>query len=160
MPGYKQHLCGGIAVYGLTCGILHKVNSPLFVHADTPFFLLEWLTFALAGSLFPDVDIKSKGQQIYYWIISLVTVLLILYGNYKAISIVAVAAAVPPLATHRGIFHRTWFILGLTFLGAYFGGQLYPCYAERMFIDAAFFSIGALSHVWLDSGFQGLCKLW
>jgi len=67
MPGYKGHLVGGTVAYGLLffglVGVV--VKQPSMLTAG------EWLLFALAGSLFPDIDIKSKGQKYFYYVIFL-----------------------------------------------------------------------------------------
>ena len=66
MPMYKEHLFGGFA-----CGMaLLFLVANYFTKNSMPIATsMEWMMFALAGSLFPDIDIKSKGQKLSYWII-------------------------------------------------------------------------------------------
>ena len=56
MPGYRAHLAGGLTVYGITIYLLRSYCGSVFIAA-------EWMLFTLAGSLFPDIDTKSKGQK-------------------------------------------------------------------------------------------------
>src|SRR5438309_2217826 len=63
MPGYKGHLVGGTVAFGLLFFALVGV----VVRQPSMLIAGEWLLFALAGSLFPDIDIKSKGQKYFYF---------------------------------------------------------------------------------------------
>ena len=65
MPNYKTHLAGGLFAYLLSIYAVITLRTISFALA------LEWLLFCLLGALFPDVDIKSKGQKIFYWIVLL-----------------------------------------------------------------------------------------
>ncbi|MGC2310143.1 MAG: hypothetical protein WA432_00805 [Candidatus Babeliaceae bacterium] len=58
MPSYKGHLLGGLVVYSIA----------LLFMATTLSWLTkgEWLLCTLFGALFPDIDIKSKGQKLFY----------------------------------------------------------------------------------------------
>jgi len=62
MPNYKGHLAGGVVTY---CVVLCALvgTAPSFMTAG------EWLLFTLAGALFPDIDIKSKGQKYFYYLV-------------------------------------------------------------------------------------------
>ena len=53
-----------------------------------PVHWLELLTFTIIGSLFPDVDTKSKGQQLVYAISFLLVIALIAQGSDAATTIV------------------------------------------------------------------------
>jgi hypothetical protein len=131
--------------YGVLMLLVHQQAS-LFVAA-------EWLLCALAGSLFPDVDIKSKGQKYFYYCALLLLSVLLLYQKYELFACCSMLAFTPMLARHRGIFHELWFVIAAP-LGVWFVvSGLYPSYAHSFFFDTIFFIAGAISHLWLDRGF-------
>jgi len=61
MPGYKVHLAAGVAVsccaYATTINLFHLPTVPQ---------LPICIALGLIGSLFPDIDVQSKIQKIYY----------------------------------------------------------------------------------------------
>ena len=69
MPGYRAHLVGGMAAYGITLYLLRSYCGSVFVGA-------EWMLFALAGALFPDIDTKSMGQKFLYQILLIILIIL------------------------------------------------------------------------------------
>ena len=61
---------------------------------------------ALMFALWPDVDIKSIGQKLFYIIFFVVDVILIFYfNNYKAAAYFGLLIILPILAKHRGWTH-------------------------------------------------------
>jgi len=152
MPGYKGHLAGGCVAYGITLGLLYGYCTSSLV-------AMRWLFCALAGSLFPDIDIKSKGQKYFYWVILGFFLLLIIERKFKLLAASSVVSVFPMLVKHRGIFHKTWFVI-LAPLGiwALFGAYA-PEYSHALFLDVLFFIIGALSHLWLDLGLKRMVRI-
>jgi len=154
MPGYKGHLTGGAAIYGaLLVAIIYLIQKPTIMMA------LEWLAFALAGSLFPDIDTKSKGQQFFYRIVLLVFVLLVIQRQCVLLSFLSIIALLPMLVHHRGLFHRGWFVIGFPVLTAAFCVYYAPHYAHIIWYDVLFFIAGALSHLWLDMGWRRMWRI-
>jgi hypothetical protein len=147
MPNYKGHLAGGLVVYLI---IIYCIMAHYFVSFATGF---EWLLFTLAGALFPDVDIKSKGQKLFYFIVLLLFIMLLYYGYTQGLILLGVISIVPVLVRHRGIFHRLWFVVAVPLLGALILCTYMPTCDRIIMIDALFFIIGAISHLWLDFGF-------
>lgn len=145
MPGYKGHLVGGAVAYGLTVYLLRSLNP-------TTITLIEWFICALAGALFPDVDTKSKGQKYFYSGLWIVLLGLFFFEKFKLVAIVSCCCMVPLLVTHRGLLHRTWFLIGLPAGLAFLGCTWMPGCADLFVCNALFFIVGALSHVWLDLG--------
>lgn len=151
MPGYKGHLAGGFIVYGaLIFLICHYWMQPSLITAA------EWLLFLLAGSLFPDVDVKSKGQHLVYAVLFAVLSILLLHGCYKIVAIVGVASLLPMLVKHRGLFHNPLFLIALPLALALVAAQCMPDYSNAIAADAFFFIIGALVHIALDRGIRGI----
>ncbi|HZW61206.1 MAG TPA: metal-dependent hydrolase [Candidatus Babeliales bacterium] len=152
MPGYKGHTVGGLTIYGITLYLLRSILKPTWLNA------IEWLLFTLTGALFPDIDVKSKGQQLSYALILGIFVILLLRDQFDAVAILAVLALIPMVVRHRGLFHRLWFILifaGIIVVVCFFSTTL-SC--RMILLDAGFFVLGAISHLWLDMGFKGLFR--
>ncbi len=149
MPGYKIHICFSAALYAMLLalsGFFFKCTMVVSLHKA-----LEWFMCMSLGALFPDIDIKSKGQILFYECI--VAILLFLWWSaYRHLFIiVAFLALVPLVVRHRGLFHRPWFVVSFPLIAALVTGHFYPRYFEIMIVDASFFSIGALSHCFLDA---------
>ena len=152
MPSYKGHLAGGMFVY--LCA-LYVVLTSYSISMSTG---LEWLLFTLAGSLFPDIDTKSKGQKIFYVIASLLGILLLLHNHIQAFVVLGVICMVPLLVNHRGVFHRLWFIILVPTLAAIFLCHYMPDCNRIIILDTLFFVIGAISHLWLDLGLRRMLR--
>lgn len=143
MPGYRAHLVGGIALFGITIYLLRSFCGSVFVGA-------EWLIFALVGSLFPDLDTKSKGQGIFYKILLIALIILAIQRKFLIMAFLGVAAVIPIVARHRGLFHSLAFII--VFAGSVGLTVLFyaPEYKYVVMFDAIFFIVGAISHLFLD----------
>jgi len=153
MPGYKGHLVGGAIAYGITLIVMYPYCSSVFIAA-------QWLGCTLAGSLFPDIDIKSKGQKYFYWGIALVFGILIAMQQFKLLAACSICSVLPMLVNHRGLFHRVWFIIAVPFGCWVIISSYYPLYTQSLFFYAMFFTIGAFSHVWLDLGLRQMLRRW
>lgn len=154
MPGYKGHLIGGFIAYGcaLSLILLYTTSSLLTI--------VEWLLFTLIGSLFPDIDIKSKGQKLFYWVILVLIVLFIINKYFEGLAMVSVLAMLPLLGNHRGLFHTLWFVVLFPAVLAYLISLYFPLYANAIAVDACCFILGAVSHIWLDFGFYRMIRRW
>lgn len=152
MPGYKAHLTGGLFVYAVILFCVHEIlHPPIFLAA-------EWLLFILAGSLFPDVDVKSKGQHLLYSGIFVLFAALLVYGCHETVAILALLSLIPMLVKHRGLFHNIWFVILFPLAVAWAAAICFPNYAHAIFFDALFFIAGALSHLWLDLGLRRMFR--
>ena len=143
MPGYRAHLVGGLVLYGITIYLLRSFCGSIFVAA-------EWLIFALAGSLFPDLDTKSKGQGYLYQILLVALVILAIQRKFLVMAFLSIAAFIPLIVRHRGLFHSLAFIVA--FAGAVALVVLFyaPEYKYVVLFDAIFFVVGAFSHLSMD----------
>lgn len=152
MPGYKGHLAGGVVIYFIAFYVMTFYIAPTFLTG------LEWLLFTLAGALFPDVDVKSRGQNYFYWIVLCLLILLITLHRWKIVALTSILATIPLLVRHRGIFHRAWFVVMIPLTAAGVLSSYVPQHSMRMWIDALFFTVGALSHLWLDLGLRKMFR--
>lgn len=146
MSGYQGHLAGGVVSYAALL-LLLKGTQPTVIS------LFFWFLCSLAGALFPDIDIKSKGQKYFYWILLGLIFSCIFTNRLDLVAIISVMSIVPLLVKHRGITHRLWFIILLP-LGVWLAvSASYPDVAHVLILNVLFFIGGAISHLWLDFGF-------
>lgn len=148
MPGYKGHLVGGTVAFGL---FLFMLASVLIIHPSA-LTLGEWLAFTLAGALFPDIDVKSKGQKYFYYVVFLAFAALAVQQRFEMLTCFSFVAITPMLAKHRGIFHNPLFVITVPLLLWLLVSVSFPKISTRFFFDMLFFVVGALSHLWLDFG--------
>ena len=148
MPGYKGHTVGGLAAFGL----LHLLLVPF-----NPTFLtsVEWLVCALFGALLPDIDIKSRGQNIFYVLLAGAYAGALMAGKISWSPFFVVAALFPMLVSHRGISHRLWFVILISITVGLGLSVTYPSYTQAAWFNALFLGAGMLSHLVLDRWITG-----
>jgi hypothetical protein len=151
MPGYRTHLMGGFTTYVPLLYVLLPLKP-------TPLTILEWLGCTLIGSLFPDIDIKSKGQLWFYRLLFLVLVVLVYKKKFFTAAVTSILCVLPLLFRQRGLFHRPLFLVGLPIAGLLVLRVCAPTQAHLFLFDALFFGAGALSHIVLDRGIKALFR--
>jgi len=152
VPDYKTHLFGGLGAYVILIGALGRLCPSAACGT-------EWLLFALAGSLFPDVDIKSKSQQLFYLLLLVTALVIYSEKRYDLLPALAVATFLPLLVKHRGLFHRLWFVLLATYAIWRTGSSVRPDLSMSLKYDMLFFAAGAISHLWLDFGWRRMLRI-
>lgn len=151
MPNYRTHLVGGIA-----CGIGTMAVTGALSHAS-PTAIVEYLGCAALGALFPDIDIKSKGQKLFYIALTITLLFLLWYRRTAWFVALSLLGMVPLLLRHRGIMHHPWFVglcAGIPALYLHANNHAYSSLAINLF----YFAIGAFSHIILDVGFFTFCR--
>lgn len=143
MAGYKAHITASL----LACGLLY-----LF-----PFWAaLEWfekvacILIAVFFGLWPDVDIKSKGQTLFLGLFLVVNIILIVREEYKRAAYLGLLVVLPVIARHRGWTHH-WITMLLLPGGLYLAALHYTRaepYDLVPYLLAALF--GYASHLILD----------
>ena len=147
MPNYKGHLAGGIIVFAMIFFGFCMAQKPSLNIA------IEWLMFTLAGALFPDVDIKSKGQKYFYYVAFLFFIILAARQQFVTATCCSFIFITPMLVRHRGIFHHPLFVIVVPIVCWSFLSTVITVPAsKRLLWDTLFFIAGALSHIWLDVG--------
>jgi len=143
LSGYKGHITiaaffgAGLAVglaffttIGETLPVTERVIKGL---------VIVWL--AVIFGLFPDVDIKSKGQLLFYRLFFLLDLGLLLLGRWKEAALLGFLAIVPILSRHRGWTHSFLAML-LVPLPILVG----PMYLSRMVVwDGLPYYLGAVA---------------
>lgn len=152
MPGYKGHLVGGFCAFVIMAYLCKTSQTTVPV-------LFGWMLCTLAGSLFPDVDISSKGQKLLFRLLFVVFIGLLWLQQTHTALCVSLCSFVPLLVRHRGLFHRLWFIALLASIPLLWArAQSQHVYA-MLWYPIIFFVVGAYSHVYLDVGFKRMWRL-
>lgn len=101
MSSYKGHLFGGVLFYipfAFLLGILFDYDAlPTWQYA-LQLVILFGITLLFA--LFPDVDIKSKGQKVFYWIFLVLDLVLIVRGLWREAAFLGLFAMTPLISKH------------------------------------------------------------
>ncbi|HSW75457.1 MAG TPA: metal-dependent hydrolase [Candidatus Saccharimonadales bacterium] len=143
MPSYKVHLVGGLLTY---LGILHIIK-----HTDpTIHTIVQGLLFCLLGALFPDIDVKSKGQKVFYTLLLFFLLYLVAVKKYCLFVCVSFLGLIPILVRHRGLFHHIWFLLVMALVATLGVKMMCGSYEQMMIHNCWFFFAGSVSHVVLD----------
>jgi membrane-bound metal-dependent hydrolase YbcI (DUF457 family) len=152
MSGYLVHQKVGFVAGIASIVIVYFLK---YVQVFKPLVELQWFIYPLAipiavlYSLLPDIDIKSKGSQIFYSII-LITLIILCYYNLSFIaSIIAIISIIPQLFSHRNFTHSLWFalIFPVPFYFLFVHFNLSVGYFILFYISAL---SGYLSHLILD----------
>jgi len=116
MSSYKGHIAGAMVFFILFIVALSYifVKDKLSLSSIViNIIVLFWITILFA--LWPDVDIRSKGQWIFYRLFFLADASLILFGYfrsdvfyYKAAALLGFFALLPIIGKHRGWTHSIW----------------------------------------------------
>lgn len=148
MPGYKAHMAVGTVVFVALLVILS--SFVLYKTHISCLFFLEIFGVTLLGSLFPDIDTKSKGQLLFYQIVMLLTLFLMFYQKWQLSAIFLGVSLLPLLVHHRGLFHKLWFI-GVVGAAILYGTLVLRADGDYYaYAPALFFMAGAYSHILLD----------
>lgn len=109
VAGYRGHITlavifGALLVLGLAYSSI-SVGASLEERVVKG-IVIVWL--AVIFALFPDIDIKSKGQLLFYRLFFLLDLLLLLGGRTQEAALLGFLALVPILSRHRGWTHTVW----------------------------------------------------
>lgn len=109
MANYKGHIAGGVVFTGVYT--IAMFYAPVERLAEYAHLLYDWqamtavFVIGMLFALFPDVDTNSKGQDIFYWMIFPLDLLLIWAEQFQAAAYLGVIALLPILTHHRGWTH-------------------------------------------------------
>ena len=147
MSMYRGHLLGGLAAY-LIVIVAWGIYTSVFQH------YFPGLLATLAGSLFPDIDIRSKGQRLFLKILFLLVTLCLYLQASLPLLLLLFFSVLPIVFPHRGLFHDIIFVTLLAVTAA--GSLLYviPNKTEVVVASTFFFLVGVISHLVLDKGFK------
>lgn len=150
MPSYRVHLIGGLVTY---LGVLQFIKDTNI----SGFVIVQGLLFCLLGALFPDIDVKSKGQKIFYSMLLVLLIWLLYQRMYCLFVTMSFLGLIPILVRHRGIFHHIWFLFSMAVIMSWIVQAWCGTFAKIMLYNCWFFFAGTVSHVLLDRFVTG-CK--
>ena len=129
MSMFREHYIGGLVSYTLFfvlsfgASFFGQVAIQVPLERNPTISFNPWsvgacFVIAVLSGLWPDVDIKSRSQQIFYRIFLIFSVILILRKQYLQSAILGVFAMLPLLGKHRGWTHSrlTMLLLPAVFL--------------------------------------------
>ena len=129
MSMFREHYIGGLIAYtlffvlsfGASIFGQFAMQVPLERNPTVPFnpwSIGACFVVAVLSGLWPDVDIKSRSQQIFYRIFLIFSTILILRKQYFQSAVLGIFAMLPLLGKHRGWTHSrlTMLLLPAVFL--------------------------------------------
>jgi len=158
MSGYRTHVSAAAGCALVLIFITHYRGPVIawFCLANIARFIA-----GILGGLFPDIDIKSKGQQLLYALVIPLLVAALLAKHVVFSIMLSALAIIPPLLPHRGITHNFWFIILGPLIGPLLVNVYCPEYTTHSLDLYLYFVIGALSHLALDYGpYEMLMRAW
>jgi hypothetical protein len=147
MSMYRGHLVGGLIFYTFTVVLVS-------VWQDALVYSIPGLLATLAGSLFPDIDVRSTGQNLFLKVLLLIVALCLFLQASLPLTLLLIFSVLPLVMPHRGLFHNLYFIVVLVALCT--GSLLYsmPASWRSIIFLAGYFLLGVLSHLILDKGMR------
>ena len=98
--GFTEHSITAVVFYGLFIFVTWAFGIKIVGWEYLIIFGLLYL-----AALFPDTDINSKGQDIFYTFFVAVDLYLIFTGKWKEAAILGLVAMFPVVSHHRGWTH-------------------------------------------------------
>lgn len=152
MPGHKTHrLCAFFSYL-----LLRIAYSWHIIGSSESLFSLQTsvaLVCAALGGLFPDIDIKSKGQYLWYVLLSGASAYTWYSEMPEYYPVLLILALVPPLLPHRGLTHDTSVLTALSLAGLSYiyatQGEDQQYFFLALELVGAFWW-GAFTHIVLD----------
>ena len=143
MSMFREHWIGGLVVYSTFFGIsliatfavpllyetVPQEWNPTIPPVRDIFKIIGCFAVAVLFGLWPDVDIKSKSQKIFYTVLFVLNVaLIVFFQRYLESALLGLFAMLPIMSKHRGWTHAkmTMILLPSVFLFI----PMYAAYAE------------------------------
>ncbi len=154
MPGYKTHLCGGLVVFLSAVALLLSIT-------DLPgFFELSiYLSCALLGSIFPDIDVASKMQRLFFVGSTGVLSCALLTNRTHLFLVIGGCVLLVTLLRHRTLTHQIGFLVSMPIFFSLGAVYLYNLPFNFVAYACLFFVAGCVSHVVLDRTKTKLTRL-
>ncbi|MBY0353375.1 metal-dependent hydrolase [Candidatus Babeliales bacterium] len=154
MPGYRVHLSAGLVTW-----IVVWQATAHFLYPPTTADLLFGLGLGLVGSIFPDIDVRSKMQRLFYLSAIVIVPVALWYHAWQFFFCFAAAAFLVAIVRHRTITHQSWFLVLMPGFFVLYLGYFNQASFNHIISYYLFFVAGALSHVFLDKSITKFKKL-
>lgn len=146
MPNHRTHLVTGLTCATVLVYALNQINAHTF---QDLWQMPLCIGLALTGSIFPDIDIDSKMQRLFWPIIAIVLFAALVKSKFYLFFILAACTIFVMLIRHRTITHQFWFVISFPFGLAWYLGTT-KVQTPFVYVSALFFVVGACSHIFLD----------
>ncbi len=154
MPNYKGHLAGGAVAFALTI----KITTSLW-GAPTATQIPLCLGICLLGSIFPDIDVKSKMQRLFYIAAAFFLMGTIFYQQWALFFVGTGIILLVSGLQHRTLTHNIFFLVSLpALLILYISFKNKALFSPSLLLYS-YFVAGTLSHVTLDRFITAYHKL-
>ncbi len=154
MPGYKTHLVGGAAVFVATSLV---ISTTLSMPTSTQF--IGYLSCSLLGSIFPDIDVASKMQRLFFIVATVALSCALLTNRTACFLIIGGSVLLVTFLRHRTLTHQVFFLISMPAFFALGAVYLYKLPFNLVVNSTIFFVMGCLSHVLLDRTKTNLKRL-
>lgn len=148
MAMFKGHILGAIIFYAAVVFFFSLGSYGLINN-------ISWFIATLAGALFPDIDISSKGQHLYLKVLALLFFLCLFFQAFVPLVMLLAMVILSVFVPHRSLFHDLRFIMAVTAIVAIGLLFLMPAKTHLIVSSSLFFLLGVLSHLLLDKGIKG-----
>ena len=145
MSMFREHYIGGLIAYtlffvlSLGASLFGQVAMQVPLERNPTISFNPWsigacFVVAVLSGLWPDVDIKSRSQQIFYRIFLVFSAILILRKQYLQSAVLGIFAMLPLLGKHRGWTHSrlTMLLLPAIFLALPFYFNHTPIHIDSL----------------------------
>ena len=147
MPNYKTHLVGGAASF---VGLLWATSHLLPALACQPVLLPAAFGLTLLGSIFPDIDVPSKMQRLFFLCSTVGIITCLLARWHIGFLLLSLGILVVAFLTHRTITHKPLFLAALGLVPTLLFTNCHPTEARNAISLYLYFFTGCLSHILLD----------
>jgi hypothetical protein len=147
MPSYRGHLMGGLVTFAALAQ-LHTFGK--IAGQTTVLIFAGELIATLAGSLFPDIDTKSRGRRYFNYIIFAAMGIAILQRSLFLVLFFSTFWIFQFIVPHRGITHNPLFLVAAPIFILKAISPHAPWLSTLPMRYYLFFVAGAFSHIILD----------
>lgn len=148
MPGYKVHITVGAAACLILIYAISAVTNfcPTFLHFS------GYFACTILGSIFPDIDTKSKAQRLFFIFSSVILLTSIVFQAWFIFLNFSFITVVVTVLKHRTLTHNFYFLFTLSILLILFSAMVFHGLSVGVALSALGFAVGAFSHLLLDFG--------
>ena len=109
MSGYRGHISTAVIFAALLlAGLSFTTIAGTMPIEEKILKAIVILWLAVIFALFPDIDIKSKGQMLFYRLFFILDLVLLATDHHTEAALLGFLAMLPILSKHRGWTHTYW----------------------------------------------------
>jgi len=154
MPNYRTHLLGGAVSFV----IVYKLAGYCSPEPIQNLSIIGGLGLALLGSIFPDIDVPSRMQTIFYRSMIVVLITTLIFKLWKLFIGASALSCIILFIRHRTITHQIWFLITFPLALLFLIKNKTSFSLNLLMFFYACFVLGALSHILLDFGIKRLFR--